>query len=54
MDIKESMAHLTAGSIAGAAQIVVGHPFDTVKVWLVADTLNTSGAAPNHFRNMPP
>jgi hypothetical protein len=32
MDFRETLAHLTAGSVAGGAQLVVGHPFDTVKV----------------------
>ena len=30
--VSETVAHLAAGTIAGMSQLIVGHPFDTIKV----------------------
>jgi len=37
---------LAAGTVAGAAQLLVGHPFDTIKVKLQSQPALAPGAAP--------
>lgn len=39
---------LTAGTIGGAAQLVVGHPFDTVKVMLQSQPAPLPGQLPRY------
>ncbi|KAK9841283.1 hypothetical protein WJX74_003110 [Apatococcus lobatus] len=39
---------LTAGTIAGAAQLVVGHPFDTIKVKLQSQPRPKPGEVPHY------
>jgi hypothetical protein len=33
MTSPDFLSTFTAGAIAGISQLIVGHPFDTVKVW---------------------
>lgn len=39
---------LTAGTMAGIAQLLVGHPFDTVKVKLQSQMAEMSNQAPQY------
>ncbi|OAY77129.1 Mitochondrial carnitine/acylcarnitine carrier-like protein [Ananas comosus] len=38
---------LTAGTVGGAAQLIVGHPFDTIKVKLQSQPAPLPGQLPN-------
>ncbi|KAK9867689.1 hypothetical protein WJX84_006372 [Apatococcus fuscideae] len=44
----EVLKDLTAGTIAGAAQLVVGHPFDTIKVKLQGQPHPKPGELPHY------
>ncbi|CAA2964214.1 mitochondrial carnitine acylcarnitine carrier [Olea europaea subsp. europaea] len=39
---------LTAGTVGGAAQLIVGHPFDTIKVKLQSQTVPLPGQPPKY------
>lgn len=39
---------LTAGTVGGAAQLIVGHPFDTIKVKLQSQPTPLPGQAPKY------
>ncbi|KAJ0686428.1 putative mitochondrial carrier domain superfamily [Helianthus annuus] len=39
---------LTAGTIGGAAQLIVGHPFDTIKVKLQSQPVPPPGQLPRY------
>lgn len=39
---------LTAGTVGGAAQLIVGHPFDTIKVKLQSQPTPVPGQAPRY------
>ncbi|KAG6387596.1 hypothetical protein SASPL_152788 [Salvia splendens] len=39
---------LTAGTVGGAAQLIVGHPFDTIKVKLQSQAVPLPGQAPKY------
>jgi solute carrier family 25 carnitine/acylcarnitine transporter 20/29 len=39
---------LTAGTVGGAAQLIVGHPFDTIKVKLQSQTVPPPGQPPKY------
>lgn len=39
---------LTAGTVGGAAQLIVGHPFDTIKVKLQSQPVPLPGQAPRY------
>lgn len=40
---------LTAGTVGGAAQLICGHPFDTIKVKLQSQPVPLPGQAPKFF-----
>ena len=49
MKRSEPTVNLLAGGVGGLSSLVVGHPFDTVKVRL--QTMRGSGSGPPQYRN---
>ncbi|MFS8005093.1 putative PPM-type phosphatase domain, mitochondrial carrier domain superfamily [Helianthus anomalus] len=47
--IAEVTKDLTAGKIGGAAQLIAGHPFDTIKVKLQSQPTPPTGQLPRYF-----
>lgn len=49
LQMTEVAKDLTAGTIGGAAQLIVGHPFDTIKVKLQSQPVPPPGQLPRYL-----